>query len=289
MIDLDGMRVFVAVAETGSLTAAGKKLDLPKSTVSRRLRAYESAVATTLFRRSTSSISLTDSGKRHFARVRALVHEAEEAVGELVEQSREVTGLVRISASLGIGERILAPLVWGFVRDHPKVRVELVLTDERVDLVSDGIDFTIRMGELEDSDLLVKRLGQTQRVLVAAPACIERHFSPRAIADLRLLPAIVTTPENNLWRFASGEVVRVSWRIAAGTNPAVLGACLYGHGIALLPKQMVRHHLAAGKLVRVLEHDPLPEVSMAVVYPRLRHQTAAAQAFLKASSEMRIV
>lgn len=280
MTDLNGMNIFVAVAEAGSLTGAGKMLDLPKSTISRRLQSYEEAVGTTLFRRSTRSISLTDAGKKHFERVQALVHEASEAVLEIVDQTDHPAGLVRISASLAVGERILAPIVWKFLKEFPKVRVEMIITDEMVDLVADGIDFTIRVGDLPDSELMARHLGKTERILAVAPECLKQHRVPSKPQDLRRMPVIITTPsQQGFWRFENGEIVRVNWRVAAGTYAAAQDACLFGHGVALLPRVAVSHHLKSGRLVQLLADFPLPDVSINLVYPRLKHQSAAARAF----------
>ena len=280
MTDLKGMNIFVAVAEAGSLTGAAKALDMPKSTLSRQLKFYETAVGTTLFRRSTRSISLTDAGKEHFQRVQSLVHEASKAVIELADRTQHPTGLIRISATLGIGQHYLAPMVWKFISDYPNVRIEMVLTDEVVDLVADGIDFAIQMGDLQDSELLAKSIGNAKRMIVVSPDCLNDFQRPLKPADLRGIPAIVTTPARSLWRFADGEVVRVNWRIAAGTLPVALDACLLGHGVALLPEKYVTQHVKSGGLIQVLESFPLPEVSINIVYPRLKHQSAAARAFL---------
>lgn len=288
MIDLNGMNVFVAVAESGSLTGAGSILDLPKSTISRRLQAYEEAIGTTLFRRSTRSISLTDAGKRHFERVQSLVHEASEAVSELAEHTEHPTGLIRISASLGIGSNMLAPLVWEFLENHPKVRVEMILTDEILDLVADGIDFTLRMGDLQDSELMAKHLGKAKRIIVAAPKCLDQHARPSKPDDLRRIPTIVTTAAQAFWHFDNGEVVRVNWRIAAGTYHSAMQACLLGHGVALLPEGPARQHLKEGSLVQLLEEFPLPEVPITLVYPRIKHQSAAARAFHAALRQFKL-
>jgi DNA-binding transcriptional LysR family regulator len=219
--------------------------------------------------------------------VQVLVHEASEAVSELAEQTQHPTGLIRISASLGIGESLLAPMVWEFINDHPKVRVEMILTDDLVDLVADGIDFTLRMGDLQDSELMAKSLGKARRILIVAPKCLSQHPMPSKPEDLRRIPAIVTTPAHGFWHFANGEIVRVNWRIAAGSYRVVLDACLFGHGVALLPEEFARPHIETGKLVQLLEKYPLPEVSINLVYPRVKHQTAAARAFRAALDQLK--
>jgi DNA-binding transcriptional LysR family regulator len=280
-MDFEGMRVFVAVADAGTMTGAAERLGLTKSTVSRRLAAYEHQIGTSLFRRSTRFISLTDIGKQHYDRVRELIHDAESAVADIASLRSEPTGLLRISASILGGQTLLAPLVWQFKKKYPKVKVELVITDEYVDLIRDGIDFTVRMGKLQDSELLLRRLGSGHRSIVASPLLLEEYSVPQTPAELKRLPAIVTKPGSHLWRFASGESVSVNWEISAGTIPLVLDACLQGLGIAMIPDNYCEPYIEQGKLIRVLADHALPSVDISLVYLRLQHQSPAARAFLK--------
>jgi DNA-binding transcriptional LysR family regulator len=282
MTDLNGMRVFVAVAEAGSLTGAARQLDLPKSTISRRLQAYETAIGVTLFRRSTRSVSLTDAGKRHFERVQPLIGDATQAFDEVASESDEPSGLIRVSATVGIGQHFLAPLVFEFMEKHPKVRVELLLTEKIVDLVADGVDFAIRMGDLDDSELLARRLQAAKRLVVASPSLFDRYPLPNKVQDLRHLPAVVISPSLAVWQFANGEDVRVNWHMAAGNIAVARKACLAKRGIALLPEPMVAGDIRAGHLMVLLDDISLPKVSTTIVYPRQRHQSAAARAFLQA-------
>lgn len=282
MTDLNGMSVFVAVAEAGSLTGAGNALNLPKSTISRRLQSYEESVGTTLFRRSTRSISLTDAGKRHFDRVQPVVKDAASAFHEIASESKEPTGLVRVSATVGMGQHFLAPLVYAFMNEFPKVRVELLLSERVVDLIGDGIDFAVRMGELEDSELLARKLRTTPRMIVATPGFLAAHSEPKLVQDLRKLPAVVVSPSLNIWQFANGEDVRVNWRFAGGNISVVRDACLAGQGIALLPEMMVKRQVASGRLAQLLEGVPPTEVATSIVYARQSIQSAATRAFLTA-------
>ncbi|RDE18853.1 LysR family transcriptional regulator [Motiliproteus coralliicola] len=279
-MDFDGMRVFVTIADTGTLTGAAEKLGSTKSTISRRLAAYEHQLGVTLFRRSTRFISLTDIGRQHYDQVRELVHEAETAVNNIIDLRTEPTGLLRVSASIMGGQHLLAPLIWQFKKKHPKVRVELVITDEYVDLVRDGIDFTIRMGKLQDSDLLARRLGSGHRSIVASPQLLERYFVPQIPSDLKRLPAIVTKPDNNLWRFTNGEAISVNWELSTGTLSLALDACVQGFGIALIPDLYIKPYTYRGELTHLLAKQPLPSVDISLVYPKLQHQSPAARAFL---------
>ena len=277
---LDCMQVFVAIADTGTITGAAEKLGLTKSTVSRRLAAYEHQIGTTLFRRSTRSISLTDEGKTHYLRVRETIYDAEMAITEITANDPDPSGLLRLSASLVIGQRVLAPMIWQFMAKYPKVKVDLFLTDNIVDMVKDGVDFAVRMGELQDSELLVRQLGKGHKVIVASPALLGKYFVPREISQLKKLPAVVSEPNQHIWRFASGASVSVNWICSAGTIPLVLDACLKDIGIALLPQNMCAPYLANGNLVQLMPSELLPTTNISLVYPRLEHQSSAARVFL---------
>ena len=279
-MDLEGMQVFVAIADCGTLTAAASKLGITKSTVSRRLAEYEYRVGASLFRRSTRNLSLTDIGKQHYTRVRELIHDAENALADIVNLSAEPKGLLRISASIQGAQAVLAPMLWRFKRHYPQVQLELIITDQNVDLIRDGIDFTVRMGDLEDSDLLVRKLATGYRAIVASPDFLSAHFVPRTMADLKRLPTVVTQPNQHVWRFASGESVSVAWTISAGTIALALDACLQGFGIALLPELACQAQIEQGQLVRLLPDHALKPVDISLVYPRLQYQSPAARAFL---------
>lgn len=281
-MDMNGMAVFVAVAETGSITAAAKRLNQPKATISRRLKAYEGEVSATLFRRSTRALSLTDIGQRHFQRVSGLVHEAEEALTQIREDQTLPTGLIRISTSVVFGETFLAPVIWHLAKAHPTLRFELVLGDELVDIVKEGIDFAIRLGQPEDSELIGQTLGNASQVLVATPGCLKGATPPKAIADLDAFPTIVTSARRNHWSFADGNVYRCRWVIAAGSINASLGACLQGLGICAVPARLARPYLERGELVPVLEESPLRDVPIVLLYPRLRHRSAITRVLLEA-------
>ncbi|MCW8126572.1 LysR family transcriptional regulator [Microbulbifer halophilus] len=285
-LDMNGMAVFVAVAETGSLTAAGRQLNLPKATVSRRLKSYEAVLGVTLFRRSTRSLSLTDMGQRHLQRIRPLVHEAREAVTEVREQREAPSGLVRISTSVIFGEHYLAPVIWNLARSYPNLRFDLVLTNALVDIVREGIDFAIRMGEPEDSELIGRVIGRARQLLVASPDCMAQYPVPESIADLDHLPTIVSSSGRRHWSFANGEVYRCNWKVSAGSIGASLDACLHGLGVTLVPETMARPHLESGALVRVLADCPLREVPITLLYPRMRHQSMLTRVLVDALKDV---
>lgn len=279
-MDFEGMRYFVAIAETGSITSAAKRLSTTKSKVSRRLAAYEDSIGSTLLRRSTRALSLTDIGQRHYERVRDLIIDAESAFAETKQANQEPTGLLRISASQMGGQHLLAPFVFEFMAKYPKVNVELKLTDDIVDVIGESIDFTLRMGDLNDSELLVRRLGVGRRIIVASPKLLTKYGEPDSIRALKRLPAAITSDKNQMWRFASGESVSVDWRMVTASIPLAVDAAVRALGMTLVPAVHCSKHLSDGTLVQVLPNEPLPAVDISLVYPRLQHKSPAAKAFL---------
>src|ERR1700761_4806346 len=158
MSDLDDLSLFAGIVKHGSMSAAGRALNMPKATLSRRLAALERELGTKLIRRSTRAHVLTDAGRRLHARIAPLVVEAERAVAEVRDAAKAPSGLVRLAASAAFGQIVLMPILTRFVREYSKVRLDLTLSDQRVRLVEEGFDLAIRMGVLDDSDLLSRQL-----------------------------------------------------------------------------------------------------------------------------------
>ena len=168
------MLLFVSIVEEGSLSAAARALGMPKATVSRQLAEMERGAGVPLVARSTRSLTLTDAGRRHYERVRDLVHEARAAQAELLAGNNEPSGLLRVSASMSYGQLVIAPRVVAFAARHPKLQVELDLRDEPVSVIADRYDLAIRMGPVQDSELIGRQLAEVEVALVASPAYCAR-------------------------------------------------------------------------------------------------------------------
>ena len=212
--DLSGMALFVRIVEEGSLSAAGRFLGLPKATVSRHLVLLERQAGTSLLARSTRRVALTNAGQRYYHRVRPIIHEAQAALAELVAGNSEPSGLQRISASVAYGQLVVAPRIVSFVARYPRVRIDLTLSDERVNLIAGRFDLAIRMGQLEDSYLISRRLADLPLAIVAAPAYLERRTRPTVAADIADHDTIVVLPELDQWQIGD-ETIRVHWRVSS--------------------------------------------------------------------------
>jgi len=283
--DLSGMALFVRIVEEGSLSAASRALGLPKATVSRRLRLLEHEAGAPLVARSTRSLSLTDPGRRYYERVRSIVHEAQSAQAELVADNAEPSGLLRVSASLAYGQMVVVPRIVSFAARHPRVRVEVHLSDERVNLIADGYDLVIRMGGVEDSELMGRSLGDVPIVIVAAPGYLERRGVPACASDLSDHDAVVVLPGLDHWQVGA-EMVKVRWRLSTGSMSAVRVALLAGLGIARVPEFVVADDLATGALVRLLPDAPLPRATATALYARARTASPAIRKLLEELREL---
>lgn len=261
------MALFVRIVEEGSLSAAGRSLGLPKATVSRRLAALEAGIGAPLLTRSTRALSLTDIGRRFFGRVQPIVQEAATAQSEIRAANTEPAGLLRITAPVAFGEGVVAPALLHFLEQHPRIQAELHFSDERVNIVAEGFDLAIRMGELTDSELISRRLTELAMAVVAAPAYLAERGAPAEVQDLKRHTAVLTQRSQDHWTIG-GETLRMAWRISTGSMSVTRDAVRAGLGLAHLPEFFVVRDLAEGALVRVLPDAALPGSVATLLYPR---------------------
>jgi DNA-binding transcriptional LysR family regulator len=276
--DLEGMSVFVKIVEHGSLSAAGRALGLPKATVSRRLADLETHLGQQLLNRSTRSLSLTDAGRAYHERCVPIVAEAEAAELEILAKTRDPTGRVRMAAAAGLGQIVLMPLLADFLRRYPGISLDLEFADRRVDMIAEGYDLAVRMGELEDSTLIARALKTYPRILVASPGYLSNAPVLNDPKDLRRHQCILTSPNRQNWTLqtADGDViVRVPWQIAVQNIFSVRDAALADLGIAMVPNYIVTEELATGRLVRVLKRVKIPPVTANALYPAAKNQPIA--------------
>ncbi|WNG29334.1 LysR family transcriptional regulator [Cystobacter fuscus] len=279
LIDFEGMALFVKVVEHGSLSAAGRAVGMPKATVSRQIALLEQRLGAALLHRSTRALSLTDVGRRYFTRIRPIVRDAELAQVEAMAGHAAPSGLLRVSATVAYGQLVIAPRLFRFLERHSAVNIDLRLSDERVNLVAGGYDLAIRMGVLDDSELISRKLDTVPMVLVAAPAYVEVHGAPRRAEDLSRHRAIVTRIDIDHWNIGE-ETVRIVWRMSTGNMFVTRDAVRAGLGIALVPLFLVSHELAQGSLLRLLPDQPLPETQVTAVYARSVAPSLALKALL---------
>mgnify|MGYP003575643212 FL=1 len=266
-MDLDDLKTFVEVADTGGVAEAGRRLAVSKSIVSRRLAQLEQALGVQLLSRTTRGSALTEAGavfREHAMRVVAEI----EAAQESLSPDGDVRGLLRVSAPLTFGISKLAPVFTELARRHPLLRLDTSYSDRFVDLVGEGFDCAVRLGHLPDSSLVGRLICPFRGRLVASPVYLAAQGTPTALEDLVQHQAV--TQKGEVWpiRHQGRTVtVRPRARMTADNGEAVLVAALAGVGLAALPDFLTEPHVAAGRLVPLLPDHPVPEAGMYVVRP----------------------
>lgn len=277
-VDLNLIAIFVQVVETGSFTAAATALGVPKSSVSRAITRLEETLGVRLLQRTTRRLGLTAAGDQYLAQVRRPIAELAEASRDTAELTGEPRGLVRITIPPEIGEGVCSKLFAEFVRRHPKVKLDVLVTNRRVSLVEESVDLALRAGPLDDSTLVARKVAATELRLYAAPSYLARRGTPRRLRDLASHDCVVhRTARGALpWRFSGPrgvEQVTVTGPISVDDMGSLRLLALEGVGVALLPDQIVRADVEAGDLVHVLPAYALALQSsgLHVVTPPLRH------------------
>lgn len=282
---LTNLRVFVRVAETGAFSRAASALGISQPAASRAIADLEAHYGARLFSRTTRRVSLTESGERAYQRALSLIEEAEALEADLRSADREPVGLLRITASVAHARAELVPHTAAFLAAYPRIRLDLATSDTRVDLVADGVDLAFRLGDLADSSLTARRLGEYQRVLVAAPALVSRLSALHHPDDLASAPCIVSTNmlSPRVWTLRNGDEERrieVDGTVSAGSGRVVRDLALQGLGIAMTPCFLVRKDLDAGALVRVLPHWSAASLPLHAVWSSGRNLPRKARAYL---------
>lgn len=256
--DMEAMAIFAKVVETRGLTAAATDLGLSAATISKALSRLEKRLGSRLFHRSARRLVLTDAGRDLVDRAARLLADAEAAERAMAAQSAAPRGTVRLAAPMSFGIREVAPILPDFMADYPEVSIDLHLSDAPVDVIADGFDLVLRIGQLPDSSLLARRLAPVPGMIVASPAYLDRRGRPVHPSELAghdcFGYAYLRT--RDAWHFsdAAGEqvTVRPSGRLRVNNGDAMLPAAIAGLGVAALPAFLAREALKDGQLEQVL-------------------------------------
>lgn len=267
------MTVFVRVAEGGSLSRAARELNLSQPSVSRIVSGLEARLGTTLLLRTTRSISLTEAGALYLERARYLLAEMEEAE-QATRGVDSLHGVVRLAMPVLYGARAVIPALAPFLSRHPDLRVEIIMSDARQNLVVDGVDVAIRLGvgPLDDSTFGARKLALVERLVVAAPAYLSSRGEPATPAELAGHDCIVQHGVfgRESWRFAHDRTVTsvdLSAKLWINSAPGVLAAAVAGLGVALATRVMAREELRSGQLVQLLDRYRLEPAEVYAVFP----------------------
>jgi DNA-binding transcriptional LysR family regulator len=270
-VDIEDLRTFVEVAHAGGVSSAAVRLGISKSMVSRRLMRLEAELGVQLLSRSTRGAALTEAGatfRDHAARVCAEIDVAKETL----LPAGDLRGRLRIAVPLTFGSTHFAPMLAEMARRHPQLHIQTCYSDRFVDLIAEGYDCAIRVGYLEDSNLIARRVGPIQGKLVASPGYVSAHGAPETPEELLSHEALMQGTE--AWQLMDGDrivTVRPQGRFKADNGMALIAAVVAGLGIAYLPDSLTHAYVATGALVPVMERHPPPPAGAYVIRPPGQH------------------
>lgn len=282
-MNLDGIDVFVKVIQLGSFTAAAKALKMPTTTVSSKVAYLESRLGVTLIQRTTRKLQLTQAGTVFFKRCVIAMEEIEAGENELSHGKTEPEGTLKISTVAEIGQTLLPKLIHGYLKQYPKMNVELILTPRVVDLVGEGVDLAIRYGQLKDSSLIAKKLADVDFSLWASPEYIKKHGLPKNGKDLKNHCIIRFTAWSPTLKFSDDKEtieVATSGKIVVDDLSTVKEFVLAGDGIGILPSFMGSMEVKNKKLVKVAPKVSWGTIPLSFVYPPQRYVSLKVQSFM---------
>lgn len=284
--DLNNMMIFLAVVETGSFTLAADRLGIPKANVSRRLSRLESQLDITLLERTTRSQHLTEAGKRYLSHCKRIHEELDLATACISELQNTYKGNLKVGASVATGQQILKPALADFMHQYPELTVQLNLVNRRIDFIEEGFDVVIRIGQLNDSMLIAKKLGTVTRRLFASPTYIAQQGEPKAVEQLINHQLLIMNPINNDFKlalvsiFGSAYTITCKPRLLVDDFSVLKQSIVDGLGIAVLPEYIAQEEVEAGKLVKLLPDWGMEDIDIYALYPRNRAKIPKVKAFL---------
>ncbi|WP_413479696.1 LysR substrate-binding domain-containing protein [Vibrio hibernica] len=286
MFNWEGVSEFVAVAEVESFTKAAKRLGISTAQVSRQVSALETRMTTKLFHRTTRKVSVSEVGRIYYQHCRQVLDGLEEAERAITNLQSTPRGLLKITAPVTYGEKTLAPLVNDFIAKYPELEVKINLTNQKVDLIDEGYDLAIRLGQLEDSSMMAKRLSSRTQYVCASPDYVSTFGIPHSMSELEQHNCLLGTLD--YWRFQeNGKTrnVRVKGNLTCNSGHALVDAAIKGIGIIQLPDYYVLPFLEDGQLVPLLEQNRQPKEGIWALYPHNRHLSPKVRMLLDYLSE----
>jgi DNA-binding transcriptional LysR family regulator len=280
------IEVFVQVAELGSLSRAAAALDLSNAAVSRHLAALEQRLAASLVQRNTRRLYLTDAGTEFFRHCKNMLADMREAESTVNATVLKPTGVLRITGSLSFCMKHVVPLMPDFLARYPGLSVDIVAANRYYDLIENGIDLAIRTREFEaDSNITVRRLAETRRILAASPQYLQRHGTPKTLEDLKQHPLLIYTYANHpdklrFTRNGETKTLDVKGLIEANDGQLLCAAAFEHMGILVQPRYILHDDIVAGRLVPVLDDWDLPRLTINLVFQSKRHLPAKVRCFI---------
>ncbi|EOI3567889.1 LysR family transcriptional regulator [Cronobacter dublinensis] len=288
MDKIHAMRLFVRVAELESFTRAAETLSLPKGSVSRQIQALESALGTRLLHRTTRRVHLTQDGQVYYERARDLLANLDELDGLFLHDPASVSGRLRVDMPVAVAQNVVIPRLPEFLHHYPGIALELSSSDRLVDVVREGFDCVVRVGQLKDSGLVARPLGRLSQVNCASPDYLARFGCPETLDDLashamvHYTPTLGTRPLGfEIGYESESEWIQTGGVLTVNSTETYQAACFAGLGIIQVPRIGVREALRSGKLVEVLPQYRAAPMPVSLIYPHRRHLSRRVHLFME--------
>ncbi|WFU38289.1 LysR substrate-binding domain-containing protein [Bradyrhizobium sp. CB82] len=285
MDKLASLRAFAKVVELGSFSEAGRALRLSRSAVSKYVGELEDELGVQLLNRTTRRVSPTENGQAYFERVLGIIGELEAADQAVTQSQAAPRGLLRVNAPMSFGTLRLGPAIAEFMQRYPELRIQLVLSDENVDPLQDGLDVTLRIADLESSSLIARKIVPIARVICASPDYFQGHGVPSHPNDLRdhncLTYGFLST--GNQWKLSGkngDHWIQPAWTLCVNNAEVLRDAAVAGRGIALLPVFIGEDALQTGRLRTCLDDYHAPPLALYALYPPTRHLALKVRLFI---------
>lgn len=269
-MDLNEIKVFVKVVQVGSFSEAARQLGMPKSTVSAKVADLESRLGLSLIRRTTRKLFVTDAGQDYFEKCRQGLESLMAAEEHLTQGRQEPQGLLRITAPIDLGATALPPVIAAYKKKYPKVQIEVVLSERKVDLIAEGFDLAVRAGQLKDSSLIAKKLGEVYFAPFASPGYLKTHGTPKHPKELKNHSCLRFAPMGeDQWHLVgpSKTVVTLEKNFLSNDLSIIKSLAVNGNGIALLPTFVCMAEVRSQKLIRILPDWRSQVQPVQFVYP----------------------
>jgi DNA-binding transcriptional LysR family regulator len=285
MSKYEEIETFVRVVEAGSITKAAEQLKIAKSAVSRRLKELETRLGVQLMIRTTRKLTLTDTGETLYNRFVVVLADWDESESAASDAQAALAGSIRIAAPLSFGVAHLGPAIIDFMREHPLVDFDIDFSDRKVDLIAEGMDLAIRIGDLSDSSLIARKIAAMSTVAAASPAYLEAHGTPRTPDDLKAHKELrYGYRSTSSWAYKTPNGVEghieMTPRLCATNGEFLRDAAIAGEGVLIEPRFIIYENLRDGSLVEILPQYQWPQIIAYAVYPPTRHLSVRVRAFV---------
>jgi len=286
MDTLDGLKTVVAVVETSSFTAASERLGLSKALVSKYVGEVESNLGIRLFNRTTRQLALTEAGRRYYQESVVLLEQYSALVDKVTGEQTKPQGLLRVSAPVTFGEMILAPLLPKLLQLYPDIKIELVLTNGAIDMLEEGIDVRLRIGGVDDSNMIARHLKTFPLILSASPSYIQQYGLPKTPQQVAEHNCIIDSnfKTGKQWLIISPqgkeETIHVQSIIAVNSPQAVREVAIAGGGVAMTPDFIVEDAIKSGRLTPILPNYTTLEFGLFAIYPHRKYVAKKVRCFI---------